>query len=54
MAKICMSKRHCKDCKWYQIDDEESDFYSEYRYYCAAEPDEYGYVRFEENNYVSK
>ena len=51
MAKICLADKtkgqHCKNCKWYQIDDEESDFYGEWRFACFAKPDEYGYVNWE-------
>ena len=54
MAKICTAERAnnqwCKNCKWHQIDDEESCFYGEYRYACFAEPDQYGYVKWEDKN----
>ena len=48
MAKICTAKKgqHCKDCKWYQIDDDKSDYYGECRYSCCAVPNRLGYVNF--------
>lgn len=39
--------QYCLNCKWYIIDDEESEFYGEYRYSCFAVPDQQGNIKWE-------
>lgn len=52
MAKFCNAEvskgQCCKNCRWFQIDEEESEFYGMTRYSCFAKPDVHGNVKWAE------